>query len=95
MNLGDLAFTRGDIIRAMLATDPSWVNDESEEDMKGQKVILDIFNKVLAEKLEKADKVWGYEDRDFGVMVYFDDEETAYKNTHTARLVCLEALDGK
>jgi hypothetical protein len=54
--------------------------------------LADWANKKLARKLEKATVVWGSEDRDFGVMVYFDDKEAPYAPTHKARLVCIEEL---
>lgn len=49
-------------------------------------------NRILREKLVKASKVYGHEDRDFGVMVYFNDEDAATENTHTARLVCIAPI---
>ena len=58
----------------------------------GPYVQWEQVRRILAEKLEKADMVWGYLDRDFGVMCYFDDEETPDHKSHTARLVCIEEV---
>ena len=56
------------------------------------KEIADEVNRLLRERLEKAPKVWGKEDRDFGLMVYFDDEDGPDEPTHTASLICVEEI---
>lgn len=54
--------------------------------------VANEVNRILREKLSNAPRAWGHEDIDFGVMVYFDDEEAASENTHTARLVCITEI---
>lgn len=54
-----------------------------------------IANRILAEKLKLAPKVYGNQDYDHGVMVYLDSEDVASEPTHTARLVCIEPIEKK
>ena len=50
------------------------------------KRMANAANARLAEERAKCEKAWGHMDDDFGVMVWFNDEEAAHKNTHECRL---------
>lgn len=76
-------FNSLDIAQVLVETDT--LEEASER-------VAAYVNRAIEKELSKATTVYGYEDYDFGVMVYFDDEETPTHYTHKARLVNIEKV---
>lgn len=82
LNLGELEFKPQDF-------NPGPPNDFDLIDIS---IAAATANYLLRERLSKATQVFGHEDRDFGVHVYFDDEDIPGFITRTGRLVCIKEI---
>jgi hypothetical protein len=60
-----------------------------------ERVIQFRANRLLAERLENAPEVFGYVNTTNGVIGDFCGDDVHPGVTHTARLVCVEKLEGK
>lgn len=91
IELRDLAFTAADFKFVDMCDSETSVSRYGPSQGQAER-IADEANRILAEKIGRAERVYGHKG---GNEFYWGLLDGDVPDTHTARLVCIEVLEGK